>query len=216
MAMALGACGADEGSIATFVHDVGGADTLFAYPPEPAARIRQGEAMANKLYGIIDTRSPRTPYMCVWRDPDPSRFRAEADSGPPNEILLFCGFGTSAWEPPASLIEHAEQAMRRDDAKVTIKWKRRGDGYAMTRFEVSVSNLAQGRDFRSVWYDDEVARLDFERLEIHFPKSPVDPLRFAVATSLPRRYNKFEAAKAPIAKFTMEGTAPPIPDWVLY
>lgn len=215
MTMAL-AAGGDGGSIAVLTHDAGGAATLFAYPPEPAAETRQGELMANRLYGIIDTRSPKTPYMCLWRDPDPTRCRAGAGSGPPNEILLFCGFGTSAWTPSANLVEHAEQAMRRDQANVAIGWKWRDGAYAMTRLEVSIGNLAQERDFRSVWYDGEIAGLAIDRQEIVFPKSPVDSIAFAVTASLPRRYNKSEAAKAPTASLTMEGTAPPIPDWLLY
>lgn len=210
------ACGGDERSIATFVHDAGGTSTLFGYPPEPAAEIRQGEAMANRLYGIIETRSPRTPYMCVWRDPDPTRSRAGADAGPPNDILLFCGFGTSAWEPPANLMEQAEQAMRRDQAKVTIRWTRREGVLVMTRLEVEIGNMAEGRDFRSAWFDDEITGLDFQRKEIEFPNSPVDPIAFAVNASLPRRFNQRQPATGPTASFAMEGTAPPIPDWVLY
>ncbi len=172
--------------------------------------------MANRLYGIIDTRSPRTPYMCLWRDPDPTRGRAAAESGPPREILLFCGFGTSDWTPPANLVAHAEQAMRRDQANVTIGWTWRDGAYAMNRLEVWISNLAEERDFRSVWYDGEIAGLAIDRQDIVFPRSPVDPIAFAVTASLPRRYNKFEAARAPTARFTMAGFAPPIPDWVLY
>lgn len=202
--------------IATFTHDAGGAATLFAYQPEPALVTRQGEQMANRLYGIIDTRSPKTPYICVWRDPDPTRFRAGADAGPPNKILMACGFGAGAWCPPANLAEHATQAMQRDEARVTMGWDRSDGEYRLTRLEVSVTNFAEGRDFRSVWFGDEVAQLAFDRCEIGFPASPVDAIGFVVTGSLPRRYNQREAPKEPTTTFTMTGTAPPIPDWVLY
>lgn len=202
--------------IATLTHDLGGAPTLHGYRPEPAPETRQGERIANNLYGNIETRSPSTPYICCWRDTDPSRFRAPADAGPPHEIFLVCGFGTSAWSPPASLMEQANQAMQRDQANVMIGWSRREGGYAMTRLEVAVSNLAAGRDFRSVWFGDEIAGLAIQRHEIVFPTSPADPIAFAIAASLPRRYNSHEAAKAPTVTLTMAGTAPPIPDWILY
>lgn len=202
--------------IATFTHDQGGVETLYGYWPEPAEQIRQGEQIANKLYGIIDTRSPKTNHICVWRDTDPTRFRAGPDAGPPNEILLACGFGTDPWTPPTNLAQLAAQAMVRDEARVAMGWSRRGEGYALTRLEVSVTNLAAGRDFRSVWYDDEVAELDLRQQDIVFPASPADPLTFAITASLPRRYNRREAPKAPTATFNMAGRAAPIPDWVLY
>lgn len=205
----------DRKAIATFVHDVGGVDTLFAYPPEPAAETRQGELVADWLYGVSQRRSPKTPYMCAWRDPDPTRLRAGAEDGPPSEIFLFCIFGTSPWEPPAGMIEHAEQAMRRDHAEVRIGWKRRDGGYVMTRLEVCVGNLAQERDFRSIWFDDEIGSLPI-RQSITFPGSPADPIAFSIAASLPRRFNRGEVATEPMVDFAIEGTAPPIPDWLLY
>lgn len=203
-------------AIAAFTHDLGASQTLYAYAPEPAAETRQGELMANRLYGFIDTRSPTTPYICVWRDTDPTRFRAGAEAGPPHNIFLVCCFGTSAWTPPSNLVEHAEQAMRRDEGRVAIGWERRDGGYAMTRIEVSIGNAAAGRDFRSVWFGDEIARLALVGDAVLFPQSPVDPIAFTIAGSLPRRYNRDEATTAPTATFTMTGTAPPIPDWVLY
>lgn len=215
MSMALSACGAGN-SIATFTHDLGGNQALYAYLPEPAAGTRQGERTANKLYGIIETRSPKTPYFCAWRDTDPTRFGAKANAGPPHQIFLVCGFGTSAWSPPANLVEHAEQAMSRDEARVAMGWTRRDGGYVMERLEISVKNTAAGRDFRSVWFDDEIAGLNIDQQDIAFPNSAVDPITFAITASLPRRYNKGEAATAPTGTFTIAGTAPPIPDWVLY
>jgi hypothetical protein len=107
----------DAERIATFTHDAGGTQTLFAYRPEPAEVTRAGELMANRLYGIIDTRSPKTPYICCWRDTDPHRFRAPPDAGPPHKILMACSFGTSAWLPPADLMENATQAMQREAPK---------------------------------------------------------------------------------------------------
>lgn len=213
--MILSACGGGK-PIANFTYDLGGNQTLHAYRPEPAAMTRQGERMANKLYGIIESRSPKTPYFCVWRDTDPTRFRAKADAGPPHEIFLTCGFGTSAWSPPENLAEHAEQAMRRDEARVVVGWTRRDGGYAMNRIEVSVDNLAAGRNFRSVWFGDEIAGLAIRPQDITFPTSPVDSITFAITASLPRRYNEGEPTTAPTVTFTMAGTAPPIPDWVLY
>ncbi|WP_028970728.1 hypothetical protein [Sphingomonas sp. URHD0057] len=203
--------------IATFTHDQGGAATLYAYQPQPAAETRSGEKMANALFGgIIDTRSPKTPYFCSWRDPAPSRFRAGPDAGPPHEILSLCHFGTSAWSPPTDLVKHAEQAMSRDSASVVMGWKRRDDAYVLTRLEVVISNLAAERDFRSVWFDDEIQELPFERQAITFPASPVDVLTFEVTASLPKRYNRREQPKEPTATFTMTGSAPPLPEWVLY
>ena len=52
------ATASDARPIASFTHDMGGEATLHAYYPEPAEVTRQGEQMANQLYGIIDTKSP--------------------------------------------------------------------------------------------------------------------------------------------------------------
>lgn len=202
--------------IATFTHDAGGTPRLFAYLPEPSLVTRQGELLANRVYGSIETRSPTTPYVCLWRDPDPARFRAKEDAGPPHKILMSCSFGIDAWSPPANLAEQAYQAMQRDEARVTMGWGRRDGTYLLTRLEVTVSNLAERRDFRSVWFDDEVTQLAIDNCVIDFPISPVDPISFSVSASLPRRYNQHEAPKEPSIAFSMIGTAPPIPEWVLY
>ena len=214
--MSLGSEGGELERIASFTHDSGGTETLFAYQPAPAEVIRSGEAMANRLYGFIDTRSPRTPYICVWRDPEPSRFRAGPDSGPPGKILMACNFGTEPWSPPANLVEHASQASQRDQAQVTMGWEGVDGDYRLVRLEIAIGNLAAGRDFRSVWFDDEIQQIVLDRCQIEFPSSPVDDLRFLVSARLPRRYNRHEPPKEPTVAFIMAGIAPPIPDWVLY
>jgi hypothetical protein len=206
----------DGRRIATFTHDQGGQSLLHAYFPEPAEVTRQGEQMANRLYGNIETRSPKTPYFGSWRDPEPTRFRAGPDAGPPLKIFMVCNFGTEPWAPPANLAEHAAQMMQRDEANVMIGWERREERFVMDRLEVAINNLAEGRNFRSVWYGDEVGQLSFDWLDIAFPTSPADPIGVNIAGKLQRRYNKGEAPTAATATFSMSGTLPPIPDWVLY
>ena len=202
--------------MASFTHDAGGTETLFTYRPEPAEITRQGEQMANRLYGIIDTRSPKTPYICAWRDTDPERFRRPEDMGPPLKILFGATFGTEPWSPPAGLVEYATQASQRDQAHVTLGWENMDGTYRLNRFEVVVTNLAANRDFRSVWYNEEPEQILFDRFEIQFPASPIDCLRFNIAATVPRRYNQHERPEERKLWFMMAGSAPPIPDWVLY
>lgn len=214
MSLLLAGCGGPA-SVATFTHDLGGTPTLHAYPAEPASETRGGERLANRVYGM-NTRSPKTPYVCVWRDADPTRFRAAAGAGPPHKILLFCHFGTDAWSPPSNLVEQAEAAMRRDEATVVMGWDRHDGSYRMSRFEVTISNLAAGRNFSSRWFGGEAAGLAFSRMEVAFPKSPVEPVTFAVRATLPQRLNKGDGPGKATATFAIEGSAAPIPPWMNY
>ena len=212
MAVGVTACSEDGNSIASLRHDLGKQTHLHSYAPEPAVETRQGDRISHRLYGI-ETRSPKTPYICVWRDTSSPR---PGDGAPPSEIFLTCAFGTSAWTPPASLAKEAMERAYRDEAMLRVQWERDGDRYRMVRFEIELNNLSEDISFRSSNFGEDLAAIRFTKAEVAFQGTAGDPLTFDIAASVPRRTNRGEATRDPIVSLEVSGTAVPIPGWVLY
>jgi len=214
MAATAACTGSDGKSIATFQYDLNGQRTLHAYPPEPAAENRQEDKLHKRVYGALgDTKSPRTPYICVWRDPDLASDR----SARPSKIFLTCAFGTDDWEPPAGIIEQAQARMQREEAVIRVRWDWRGDTYRLTRFEAEVRDLPAKLAFRtSISSADEITALRARGSGMKFPATLDDPFVFDLTVDAPDRGNRGEETGAPTAKLTIRGTAAPMPSWVMY
>lgn len=212
LSMTTTACAEGSQPVATLRHDLGGRQTLHAYVLEPAAETRQ----MDRMYGL-GIRSPRTPYLCAWRDP--GRLAASgAGAAGPGSVFLVCVFGADDWSPPAEYLREAEERMRRDEAVLRAQWDRDGDTYRLTRFEVEirVRGGGPGMDFRSVNFGDAVAELDMRQAEISFPASASNSMTFRISAVLPRRFNRGEAAGPPLVSLDIAGTAGPTPRWLNY
>jgi len=213
--MTLSACTDAPDEVATFQHDFGTGGTLRAYAAAADGQ-RQADQVATRAYGT-QTQSPRTPYLCVWRDTGPGRFRAAG--GAPTELFLTCVFGSDAWTPPPNLLQEAEARARRDEAVLRAQWRRNGSSWPLTRLEVEIhrgTNPDPDARFRSVHFEDELAAVTLRESEIAFPASAKDPVRFRIVASLPRRRNRGEPVSAPAVALTIAGTAQPMPDWMNY
>lgn len=197
LAMMTSSCGAAE-EVATLQHDFGGGGTLRAFAAEPGAR----------------TGAAKTPYLCVWRDTGPGRFRAT--DGPPVEVFLTCVFGTDAWRTPSNYMQEAEARSRREEAVLRANWRRNGSAWRLTRMELEITRPDSTGRFRSVHFDGEVAAVTLRESEITFPATGADPLRFRIVASLPARQNLGRPTMAPTVALTLSGTAEPMPDWLGY
>lgn len=214
-AMTLTACAAGDGkSIASLRHDLGDGATLFAYPAEPAAQNRQEDQVHRQLYRPSGaTKSPRTPYICVWRDPVPPGLnRAVA----PDRIFLTCVFGTIDWEPPAKIVDQAAARLQRQEAVIRIQWDRSGATYKMTRLDVEVRDLSTKLNFRSRNSGDQISEVRAKQSGMKFPESQDEPFTFRLDVSAPERANGRDPAGKAIASLSIEGTAAPMPPWVMY
>lgn len=208
--------GGNGASVATLTHDQGGGRTLYAYATEPARRNRQEDEIHRRLYGDFGaTRSPRTPYICVWRDTGPTGFTRDPGIRPP-EIFLTCIFGTDDWEPPDSMLAHAEARMKRSEAVIRLLWRRDGDGWRIDRFEAEIRDPQAGIDFRSINVAQGLAAVALEPRAITFPETQYEPLTFDIGASLPFRRHRGEAAREPAARVAIRGVASPMPKWVMY
>lgn len=213
-AMAVAACGASENdAIASFKHDYGKARTLYAYKPEPAAETRQADLAANRTYGF-ETKSPRTPYLCAWRDT--GRRSAKASDVPPDEVFLTCAFGTSFWTPPSRLVDEAEHRGKRDEAILRAQWTRSDGIYRMSRFELEIKDAASHKSFRSINFGPDVADIDFSQAAITFPASGNDMMAFNISASVPERSNRGDDRGKQASTISLSGTAGIIPSWLLY
>lgn len=199
--------------LATLTHDLQGGGTLYAYPAEPAAQNRQIDQVHERMYGFR-TLSPRTPYICVWRDP--ARFRATAADGPPVRILMACSFGADDWSPPLDLLKEAEQRMFRQEGLLRLDWASDDTNYRLTRVELEVRGPHLAKNFRSANGEGDLAELQVRDWAVSFPQSVEDGLSFRIEVAAPYRLNSGEPAKAPTATLRMHGTALPIPDWLMY
>ena len=178
VAMTTSSCAAAHAPVATFHHDFRGGDTLHAYAAEPAAERRQGDRVSERLFGLR-TESPRTTYICVWRDT--GRGRAMARSGQPEEVFLVCMFGSADWTPPPTLAEEAAARAGRDEAVLRARWIRTGSQWRLARLEVEIKQADPADRFRSVHFDGELAEVALRETQIAFPASPADPVRFRIA-----------------------------------
>jgi hypothetical protein len=209
----LHACTGGSEPLAHLTHNLEGGGTLRAYPAEAAPENRQIDQVHERMYGFR-TLSPRTPYICVWRDPE--RFRATPADGRPVKILMACSFGTEDWEPPRNLMEEATQRALRQEAVFGARWTREGDGYRLARIELEVRDPRLRNQFRSANDESDLATLEIRDWEVTLPRSVDEPLRFRVEVTAPYRLNGGEAAKEPVATLRIEGAALPIPDWLMY
>jgi len=196
--------------VAFLLHDFGGEHALCSYAPEPSGKARQGDRIHAGLYGIA-TRSPMTPYICVWRDPD-----KPLDSGRPDAIFLACVFGTAPWQPPDSLVDQATARQSRDEGVVRMSWQWMGDHYRLSRFEFEINPLGPDGSFRSVNFGDELAELDLAEGEMRFPADRTDSFAFYLSGQIRQRRNRGLPMQQPAVRVSLSGIAPPIPPWVMY
>lgn len=206
--------------IAVFTHDHGSVSPLRSWPPVPADKIHQGEALALHAYGALvrDIRSPRHTYFASWRDPSPAG-HAEAERGnPPTAILFVAQFGIEPYETSPSLVETAEMFNRLDRAQLRLDFVRdEGGAFRLDALEVELNAPASatGRHFRSCWKGEEIGSLDLS-LQFDAPATRRDPFRFHLHARLPRRYNRGAAIEQEHVEFTASGGAMPLPRWVNY
>jgi hypothetical protein len=191
-------------------HDFGAEHALFAYPAKASAETHEGDRIHARLYGI-ETRSPRTPYLCTWRNPN-----GAFAPGPPGEIFLAGAFGTEAWELPDGLVAQAATRQTRDECVVRIGWKLGDAGYRLTRFEFEVNPLSPECPFRSRHFGDELAELDLTEADMRFPIDRSDSLAFHLSGQLRQRKNRGESMEPPTVRLQLSGIAQPIPEWLMY
>jgi len=189
-------------------------ETLFGYPPEAADRNRMGNVMHDRLYGM-ETRSPRTPYVSVWRDAAKHSVE-DRKLGWPTIILLGCGFGSEPWEPPLNLIEEATQRQHRDEADLRLKWVWDGDAYRLAELGLELRRAGSARPFRSFHRGDDLARIEAKVSTIPRPSSDQVTLPFHITGQLRERYNYSEEQKGEAVRFSAMGTASPLPPWMMY
>lgn len=211
--MAAASCADANDAIASFEHDLGERDALHSYLPKPSEMTRQADLISERMYGF-KTKSPRTPYICVWRDT--GRPGAKDDDLPPKEVFLTCVFGASPWTPPPSLLEESAQRHRRDEAVLTIQWDRDGDSYRMSRFDVEIRDPEARVQFRSRNFGTDLAAIGIRRAEIDFPKSRSGRVKFEVSALVPQRQNQGQPLGKDKVTLTASGTAVPIPTWLNY
>lgn len=200
--------------IAWLDHDWAGGCRLESYPPVAAAEKRGGEQLHDRLYGM-ETRSPLTPYLAVWRDT--ARHTAyDRKLGWPSQIGLWAIFGTDPWVPPPSLIDMATQSQQRDDGRLLLKWHWTEDHYRLHELGLELTRAGQAEHFRSFHRGDELAELDVTVGPIDPPASDQAAIAFQVSGHLRIRYNFGEILKGDAIGFTAMGTAPVQPGWMMY
>ena len=201
--------------IAWLNHDWTGGGTLYSYPPEPAEVTRMGELMHDRLYGLTQSKSPRTPYIGAWRDSARNTVQ-DRKLGWPTIIGLFCTFGTEAWEPPRNLIEEASLRQQRVEGALRLHWEWHDDhGYQLHDFGLEVSRGIETRRFRSFHRGADLALLDMEVDPIPIPE-PGAPIAFRLSGQIPERYNYADPLGPQRVRFTVMGSAAPIPPWMIY
>lgn len=202
--------------IAWLHHDWTGGGTLMAYPPEPAAVQRGGNALHDRFWGL-ETRAPQTPCVAVWRD-IAQHTVDDRKLGWPSRIMVFALFGTEPWVPPPSLIEEAMEHQRRETGHLRLgwRWDAAAASYAVESFELTLSRGAERPSFRTVHTADEVAALDLVIEPLPRPASAAAPLPFRAAGHLRARAAAGKPLTGEAVRFSIMGTAPVQPAWMLY
>ena len=206
--------------IAIFEHDYHARSPLYSWPPTPSDELKQGEALALRMFGAIlkDIRSPQHPYFAAWRDPDPASFAETEHDQPPTSILFNAQFGLAPREMSAPLVEAAEMFARLDRARLRLDMVRNDAGmFRVDGLELEINDVGsqKGRHFRSCWKGDEIADLDLS-LQFEAPATRTDPFKFHIRGRLPRRYNRGQPIEREHVAFTVSGGAMPLPPWVNY
>lgn len=215
--ISIAACGANEGQRASLTYDVNGRRTLHAYDLKPAKSLGQAEIIAQRLYGTRNLQRPDEAYYCTWRDTGPDQYINRRNrSGRPSTKFLACRFGTSRWSPPANLVEAATEHAKRESAVIRIQWDRLADRYVLKRFEVELEHRPT-LIFRSQnLTEPELPALGIRVHKMTIPSSPQDGFSFHLTARVPSRPNSGMKAVGPIIPLEVEGSAMPIPDWLLY
>ena len=206
--------------IAVFTHDYASRSPLSSWPPVPAERIHQGEALALHAFGDLlkDIRSPRHIYFAAWRDPDPHGYLPGEQDKPPTRILFAAQFGIAPYETTASLLDLANMFNLRDRAGLRLDLVRDENGtFRLDALELEMNDPTseKGRHFRSCWQGEEIKGLHLS-LQFDGPATRADPFRFHIRGRLPRRYNRREKIEKEHVEFTASGGAMPLPRWVNY
>ena len=206
------ACSAADQHSATLEHNLGGRHTLSSYPPVPAQEKRQVDKVSERMYGF-ETLSPKTPYFCTWRDrPRPVTERG----GRPLQVFLTCSFGSGPWTPPATLIAESQERQRREEAHVQILWERKGNKLEMLRFQLQITSDQGTKQFRSKNYANDLLDVKFKQITVKFPDSETEDVKFSLSAIVPYRLNRGEDAGADTVDLKIQGSAVPMPRWLLY
>lgn len=215
--ISVSACGASEGQRASLTYDVNGRRTLHSYDLKPAKSLGQAEIIAQRLYGTRNLQRPDEAYYCTWRDTGPDQYiNRRNQSGRPSKIFLACRFGTTRWSPPANLVEAATEHAKRESAVIRIEWDRLPDRYALKRFEIELDHRP-ALHFRSQnLTEQELSALDIRVHEMTIPSSPQEDFIFHLTARVPSRQNSGMKAVGPIIPVEIEGSAMPMPQWLLY
>ncbi len=208
--------------VAVLNHDFIEGGLLHSYPAVPSEEIHESDVMVAHAYGLR-TQTPRVPYITVWRDSARGTAgQRPADDPRPSEILLTAIFGTEPWIAPTGLVEAATQRMFRPEAVVQAKWEldpARGS-YDLVRFGVEIRVAYAGGDpdagFRSTNFAAELDAVDFERVEVIAPEAANDSMSFDVAASVPQRRNRNQPTIEPTITLATQGSAQPIPPWLMH
>ena len=206
--------------IAVFTHDYASRSPLSSWPPVPAEKIHQGEALAIHAFGDLlkDIRSPRHIYFASWRDTDPHSYLPGGEANPPTGILFAAQFGVAPYETTASLLDTANMFNLRDRAGLRLDLVRDEDGtfrLDALQLEMNDPTSDRGRHFRSCWQGEEIKSLDLS-LQFDAPATRADPFRFHISGRLARRYNRGAKIEDERVEFTASGGAMPLPRWVNY
>ncbi len=106
--------------------------------------------------------------------------------------------------------------MYRHEASLSAEWVREGEGYRLLRIECEVRGPDYGDIFRSAHAGPDLAELRFRDFQVHFPASVGDSIGFRIEATAPYRLNSGETARDPVVSFVVEGSALPIPGWIMY
>lgn len=212
--LATTGCGSGS-AVATLTYDLGGDTTLYSYAPVPATVTRDIERIAQRSFQP-DARSPATIYNCVWSTADRSGLTTK-QATQPEELMISCMFGTSAWTPPSSPIEESEKRRKRAESLLRLRLKRSGNGYRVSAFHLEMRDPDKSLHFMSSNDERDLPGLDLRLVSVMFLETPKDSLSFELSGSVPQRSSSGDNSTMNImAKFSVSGTASPTPTWLVY
>jgi hypothetical protein len=201
-----------ERALSQLQHNFNGQYQLYSYPARPSSELNQPEVLAQKTYGVLlaNVKSPTTMFMCLWRDLD---LKNGVDS-PPSEIFIACTYAPRYVENPKSFVEQAELFSTIDNANLKATWKRDGEDYRLTRFDVDINAKGDGFSYRSS--EADLLTLEFPEGGMKFPDGKNGFFEFSVHGRLPCRQWDCDKHSDGFVSVSVSGAAEPMPDWMNY
>lgn len=194
--------------IATVTFDFAGEHRWYSFPPIERAKLDWPERLANRTYPWINVKTPRTRYLCVWRDIGKTQFSRDPKVRP-DSVFLTCSFGPNDTLPVAETLTDLKE-------RVTIRfgWSLEQNSYKLSRLEVEV--VTKDGRYRSQNLQADILQVSFQKEEVQFPATHSDPMRFDLRIALPKRTNSLQQQTTPVVDFAFVGTAEPRPRWLNY